>query len=126
MKILTPVLRVLSFTKLRFKSQKFPTAAIRKAHPAVRIPPFSVLIQSALPPIISTTIRKTKTELFRLRLNVYPVSAFQTENASVFKHQYRIQFPYQPIKFCLLFFFEFEIVNGESAAGESGYGDGEP
>ena len=126
MKILTPELRVLSFTKLRFKSLKFPAAAIRKAHPAVRIPPFSVLIQSALPPIISTATRKTKTELFRLRLNVYPVSAFQTENASVFKHQYRIQFPYQPIKFCLLFFFEFEIVNGESAAGESGYGDGEP
>ena len=126
MKILTPVLRVLSFTKLRFKSLKFPAAAIRKAHPAVRIPPFSVLIQSALPPIISTTIRKTKTELYRLQPTVYPISIFATGNRPAFKHQHSTQFPYQPIKFCLLFFFEFEIVNGESAAGESGYGDGEP
>ena len=121
MKILTPVLRVLSFTKLRFKSQKFPAAAIRKAHPAVRIPPFSVLIQSALPPIISTTIRKTKTELFRLRLTVYPVSAFQTGNASIFKHQHRAQFLYQPIKFCLLFFLsEFGIVSGKAQPGSPG------
>ena len=121
MKILTPVLRVLSFTKLRFKSQKFPAAAIRKAHPAVRIPPFSVLIQSALPPIISTTTGKAKTELFRLRLTVCPFSSFQTGNAPVFKHQHRIQFPYQPIKFCLLFFLsEFGIVSGKAQPGSPG------
>ena len=118
MKILTPVLRVLSFTKLRFKSQKFPAAAIRKAHPAVRIPSFSVLIQSALPPIISTATRKTKTDFFRLRPTAYPVSAFQTGNEPVFKYQHRTQFPtehsspYQPIKFCLLSFLsEFGIVS---------------
>ena len=121
MKILTPELRVLSFTKLRFKSLKFPAAAIRKAHPAVRIPPFSVLIQSALPPIISTTTRKAKTELFRLRLAVCPFSSFQTENAPVFKHQHRIQFPYQPVKFCLHFFLvEFGIVSGKAQPGSPG------
>ena len=121
MKILTPVLRVLSFTKLRFKSLKFSAAAIRKAHPAVRIPPFSVLIQSALPPIISTTTRKTKTDFFRLRLTVYPVSAFQTGNAPVFKYQHRTQFPYQPIKFSLLFFLsEFGSVSGKEQPGSPG------
>ena len=121
MKILTPELRVLSFTKLRFKSLKFPAAAIRKAHPAVRIPPFSAFSQSALPPIISTTTRKAKTELFRLRLAVCPFSSFQTENAPVFKHQHRIQFPYQPVKFCLHFFLvEFGIVSGKAQPGSPG------
>ena len=102
-------------------AEGYTAAAIRKAHPAVRIPPFSVLIQSALPPIISTTIRKTKTELFRLRLTVCPVSAFQTGNASIFKHQHRAQFLYQPIKFCLLFFLsEFGIVSGKAQPGSPG------
>ena len=121
MKILTPELRVLIFTKLRFKSLKFPAAAIRKAHPAVRIPPFSVLIQSALPPIISTATRKTKTDFFRLRPTAYPVSAFQTGNEPVFKYQHRTQFPYQPIKFCLLpFLSEFGIVSGKVQPGSPG------
>ena len=121
MKILTPVLRVLSFTKLRFKSLKFPAVAIRKAHPAVRIPSFPVLVQSALPPIISTATRKTKTDFFRLRPTAYPVSAFQTGNEPVFKYQHRTQFPYQPIKFCLLFFLsEFGIVSGKAQPGSPG------
>ena len=121
MKILTPVLRVLSFTKLRFKSLKFPAVAIRKAHPAVRIPSFSVLVQSALPPIISTATRKTKTDFFRLRPTAYPVSAFQTGNEPVFKYQHRTQFPYQPIKFCLLFFLsEFGSVSGKAQPGSAG------
>ena len=121
MKILTPVLRVLSFTKLRFKSQKFPAAAIRKAHPAVRIPPFSVLIQSALPPIISTTTRKTKTELFRLRLMFIRFPLFKQEMHPFSNISTEHSFSYQPIKFCLLFFLsEFGIVSGKAQPGSPG------
>ena len=64
---------------------------------------------------------KQKQNFFRLRLTVYPVSAFQTGNVSIFKHQHRAQFLYQPIKFCLLFFLsEFGIVSGKAQPGSPG------
>ena len=47
--------------------------------------------------------QKNEDRTFSTTANVYPVSAFQTGNAPIFKHQHRTQFSYQPIKFCLLF-----------------------
>ena len=85
LKILTPVLRVLSFTKLRSKSLKFPAAAIRKAHPIVRIPPFSVLFQSALPPIISTTTRKNEDRTFSTTANCLSGFCFSNRKCSCFQ-----------------------------------------
>ena len=61
---------------------------------------------------------KNEDRTFSTTANVYPVSAFQTGNAPIFKHQHRTQFPYQPIKFCLLFFLsEFEIVREKTQPG---------
>ena len=89
---------------------------------------FSALIRPALSQIIpNSTNKKTKTELFRLLLTVYLTSAFETEKNPRFQTTAQNTFLCQSIKFCLRFFlFEFEIVSGENAAGESGYGDGEP
>ena len=115
MKILTPAPKVLVLLDSASKSLKISSAALRKAYPAVCIQVFSPLIQPTPSQIISNSTNKNKTELFRLRLTVYPVFAFQTGNAPIFKHQQRIQFPYQPIKFCLRFFLSaFEII-GDSA-----------
>ena len=54
-------------------------------------------------------------------------SAFETGKYTCFQTAGRNTVLCQSIKFCLRFFlFEFEIVSGENAAGEFGYGDGEP
>ena len=69
---------------------------------------------------------KTKTELFRLRLTIYPISAFETGKCTCFQTAARNTVLCQPIKFWLRFFlFEFGIVSGKNAAGKSGYGAGE-
>ena len=65
--------------------------------------------------------QKNEDRTFSTTANVYPVSAFQTGNAPIFKHQHRTQFSYQPIKFCLLFFLsEFGIVSGKAQPGSPG------
>ena len=114
MKILTPVLRVLSFTKLRFKSLKFPATAIQKAHPAVRIPPFSVLFQSALPLIISNSTNKNKDRTFSTMTTVCQPSAFETGKNICFQTATQNTVLCQPIKFCLRFFLSAFKIIGDS------------
>ena len=69
---------------------------------------------SSLHPQIQIQQIKTKTELFRLRLTVYPVSAFEAGKYTCFQTAAQNTVLCQPIKFCLRFFlFEFEIVGGK-------------
>ena len=127
MKILTPVLRVLSFIKSRFKSPEFPAAALRKAHPVVRIPPFSALIPPALPLIISNLTNKNKDRTISTMTTVCQPSVFETGKYTCFQTTAQNTVLCQPIKFCLRFFLsEFGIVSGENAAGEAGDCEGEP
>ena len=79
MKILTPVLRVLSFIKSRFKSLKFPAAALRKAHPVVRIPPFSALI----PPALRARPLRSYVPLRRVRTKVRSPAPYPDSPAEV-------------------------------------------
>ena len=65
----TPAPRVLSFTKLRSKSLKFPAAAPRKAHPVVCIPPFSAFIQSTQRSTVSNPTDKNKDRTFPAAAN---------------------------------------------------------
>ena len=118
---------VLSFTTAIPKSPDSHSTFPGKAQPFVCIPLFSALIQQALSPIISNSTQKVKTGLSRLQSTLFQLSFLKAGIYIHFKAAVRATAPYQPIKFCLLFFlFEFEIVNGENAAGEYGYGDGEP
>ncbi len=70
---------------------------------------------------------KTKTELFRLLLTVHPISAFETEKNPRFQTtaQNTVFMSVDKV-LSSVFLSGFEIVSGENAAGESGYGDGEP
>ena len=118
---------VLSFTTAIPKSPDSHSAFPGKAHPFVCIPLFSALIQQALSPIISNSTQKVKTGISRLQSTLFQLSFLKAGIYIHFKAAVRATAPYQPIKFCLLLFLsEFEIVNGENAAGEYGYGGGEP
>ena len=127
LKILTPVLRVLSFTKLRSKSLKFPAAAIRKAHPIVRIPPFSVLFQSALPLIISNSTNKNKDRTISTTANYSSDFRFWNRKMHLLSNssaEYSLVSADKVLaSFLLVWIWNCER---ESAAGECGYGNGEP
>ena len=103
------------------------SAALRKAYPAVCIQAFSALIQPTLSQIISNSTNKNKDRTFSTMTTVCLPSVFETGKYTCFQTAAQNTVLCQSMKFCLRFFlFEFEIVSGENAAGESGYGDGEP
>ena len=78
------------------------------------IPVFSYPLQFHVPDKFKIQQIKTKTELFQLRLTVYPVSAFEAGKYTCFQTAAQNTVLCQPIKFCLRFFlFEFEIVGGK-------------
>ena len=128
LKILTPASGVFVLLNSAPRSPKISSPALRKVHSAVCIQVFSALIQPALSQIIpNSTNKKQRQNFFDYSRLFIRFLLLKQATIPVFKHQYRTQFPYQPIKFCLrFFFFEFEIVSGENAAGTVGGSDGGP
>ena len=86
LKIPTPAPRVFVLLNSAPKSPKIPSAALRKAHPAICIR--SIFCSHPAGTITDNSKfnkQKTKTELFRLQPTVYPVSAFETGNYTRFQ-----------------------------------------
>ena len=121
MKILTPAPRAFVLLNSASKSPQIPSAALRKAYPAVCIQAFSTLIQPALPPIISNSTNKNKDRTFSTMTTVCLPSAFETGKYTYFQTAAQNTVLCQSIKFCLLFFLsEFEIVSGKAQPGSPG------